>query len=83
MQNKIIELRNEGPDCAERLICQANKEIFGRGHVLPSVMTYLSNLIFSMFAENAKISEILLAAQKGRKGELDCLQLYSQCNMKL
>ena len=76
--------RNKGPECAQRLLCQANKEIFGRGHVIPSVMTYLSNLIISIFAnDNAKPSEILLAAQRGRKGEVNCLETYSKCKLKL
>ena len=47
-------------------------------------MTYLSNLIISIFAnDNAKPSEILLAAQRGRKGEVDCLETYSKCKLKL
>ena len=78
-----LHFRNDGPECAQRLLCQANKEIFGRGHVLPSVMTYLSNLIISIIANDAKPSEILLAAQRGRKGKVNCLQFYPQCKLKL
>ena len=47
-------------------------------------MTYLSNLIISIIADvDAKPSEILLAAQRGRKGNVDCLQIYPQCKLKL
>ena len=47
-------------------------------------MTYLSNLIISIIADvYAKPSEILLAAQRGRKGNVDCLQIYPQCKLKL
>ena len=75
--------RSEGPECSQRLLCQANQDIFSRGHVIPSVMTYLSNLVMSIMVEDAKISQILLAAQHGRKGEVDCLKTYSKCKMKL
>ena len=33
--------------------------------------------------ENTKTSEMLLAAQHGRKGQVDCLKTYSKCQMKL
>ena len=80
-----VFFRNNGPDCPSRLLCQANKDIFGRGHVLPSVMTYISNLIMSLMVDNqdAKTSSLLLAAQKGRKGQVDCIQTYSKCNIEL
>ena len=75
--------RNEGSDCPERLMCQANRDIFHRGHVLPSVMTYLSNLIMSVMVEDSSPSDLLKAAQNGRKGKVDCLQTYAKCKTKL
>lgn len=82
-RNEAFRKRSEGPECPHRLLCQANQDIFSRGHVIPSVMTYLSNLIMSLLVENAKTSDILLAAQHGRRGEVDCLKTYSKCEMKL
>ena len=37
----------------------------------------------SIMVENTKTSEMLLAAQHGRKGQVDCLKTYSKCQMKL
>ena len=79
----LSSCRSEGPECPQRLLCQANQDIFSRGHVIPSVMTYLSNLVMSIMVENTKTSEMLLAAQHGRKGQVDCLKTYSKCQMKL
>lgn len=82
-KKEVYRNRSEGPECPQRLLCQANQDIFSRGHVIPSVMTYLSNLVMSILVENAKTSDILLAAQYGRRGEVDCLKAYSKCEMKL
>jgi hypothetical protein len=79
----VWKYQSEGPECPQRLLCQANQDIFSRGHVIPSVMTYLSNLVMSIMVENTKTSEMLLAAQHGRKGQVDCLKTYSKCQMKL
>ena len=37
----------------------------------------------SIMVENTKTSEMLLAAQHGRKGQVDCLKTYPKCQMKL
>ena len=75
--------RNDGADCPQRLVCQANKDIFSRGHVLPSVMTYISNIIMSLTIEESKMSEILQAARNGRKGEINCIKKYPNCSIRL
>ena len=47
-------------------------------------MTYISNLLMSVTLEaDVKTSDLLLAAQRGRRGHTDCLTTYTQCEIIL
>lgn len=74
--------RHEGKDCVKRLMCESNQDIFKRGYLLPSVLTYTSNLAISM-ASDGKMADKLMAARKGRKGELNCVDAYPDCSVRL
>ncbi|TRY71844.1 hypothetical protein TCAL_00308 [Tigriopus californicus] len=74
--------RHEGQDCVKRLMCESNQDIFKRGYLLPSVLTYTSNLAISVASEG-KVADKLMAARKGRKGELDCVDAYPDCLVRL
>ena len=77
--------RSRGPDCPRRLICQSNRAIvFHGGHVIPSLVTYASNLVLSAAVlSEGKASQLLLAARVGRKGEKDCVREYPECDTVL
>eukprot|EP00095_Tigriopus_kingsejongensis_P006081 snap_masked-scaffold712_size108441-processed-gene-0.2 protein:Tk06081 transcript:snap_masked-scaffold712_size108441-processed-gene-0.2-mRNA-1 annotation:"hypothetical protein X777_04662" len=74
--------RHEGQDCVKRLMCESNRNIFRRGYLIPSVLTYTSNLALSV-ASDGKVAEKLTAARKGRKGETNCVETYPDCTVKL
>jgi hypothetical protein len=65
-------------------MCETSRRItFQRGYALPSLMTYLSNVILSAVVDGGKMSDVLLAARKGRKGKIDCIKAYPACNVIL
>ena len=71
-----------GPQCVERLTCESNREAFAKGYFIPAVLTYTFNLGIASITEQ-KASDILIAARKGRKGEVDCYEMYAKCDIKL
>ena len=85
----MIFYRNSGPDCAKRLLCESNRDMFaGRPYTVPAVVTYGLNIAFAMTnildAEgNESASELLWAARNGRKGDTDCALKYDKCSVKL
>ena len=80
--------RRSGPDCARRLLCESNKDIFSRGYTLPALVSYAVNLYLAgsptvIEEGNGRASELLWAARRGRKGEVDCVKHYPNCPVRL
>lgn len=73
---------NFGPECVQRLICESNREAFAKGYFVPAALAYAFNLGIASVSEQ-KASDVLIAARKGRKGQVDCYDMYKRCNVKL